>query len=166
MQSSTQTSRWGPRVTVAALIERQGRYLMVEEQTSAGLQLNTPAGHLEPGESLHDAAVREALEETACHFTPEAVLGVYLAASPNSRGQDNTWLRVAFCGQASEPVPGLTLDTGIVRTLWLSAQEIEQSRARHRSPLVWLCVQDHMRGQRYPLDLLHTDPTALLVTGR
>lgn len=148
---------------MAALIERQGRYLLVEEHTSAGLQLNTPAGHLEPGESLQDAAVREALEETARHFTPTALLGVYLAASPNSRGQDSTWLRVAFCGEASEPVPGLALDSGIVRTLWLTPQEVHDSRARHRSPLVWRCVQDHHQGRRFSLEAVQTDPSALQV---
>lgn len=162
---STHTPRWSPRVTVAALIERQGRYLLVEEQTSAGLQLNTPAGHLEPGESLQDAAVREALEETACRFTPTALLGVYLAASPNSRGEHNTWLRVAYCGEASDPLPGQALDSGIVRTLWLTADEVRDSRARHRSPLVWRCVQDHQQGRRYPLEAVQADVSALFASG-
>ena len=150
-------------MTVAALIERQGRYLLVEENTSLGLQLNTPAGHLEPGESLQDAAVREALEETACRFTPTALVGVYLAASPNSKGEDNTWLRVAYCGEASDPLPGQALDEGIVRTLWLTPQQVYDSRARHRSPLVWRCVQDHQQGRRFPLEAVQTDPSALEV---
>lgn len=155
------TPRWKPSVTVAAVIERDGRYLLVEEHTAAGLRLNTPAGHLEPGESPQSGAVREALEETGRQFTPEALVGVYLAASADAQGQPTTWVRLAFCGGVSEPLPGQALDSGIVRTLWLTPAEIEASQDRHRSPLVWRCVQDHARGQRYALAAVHTDASAL-----
>lgn len=156
------TTRWKPSVTVAAVIERDGRYLLVEEHTAAGLRLNTPAGHLEPGESPQDAAVREALEETGCRFEPAALLGVYLAASDDRDGTPATWLRIAYCGGASEPEPGRALDAGIVRTLWLTAEEVRSSRGRHRSPLVLRCVEDHQRGQRFALEAVQTDPSALM----
>lgn len=148
--------RWKPNVTVAAIVEHQGRYLLVEETTSEGLRLNNPAGHLDPGESLIQAVVREALEETARIFTPTHLVGVYLARA----GRDETtYLRFAFAGTASEPVAGRALDHGIVRTLWLTAKEIEAERERHRSALLWRCIQDHCAGRRHPLDLLATDPS-------
>ncbi|MFV0679928.1 NUDIX hydrolase [Ottowia sp.] len=152
-------TRWKPSVTVAAIIERNGRYLLVEEHTTGGLRLNTPAGHLEPGESPQQGAVREALEETACVFNPTALLGVYMAASADAQGTPTTRLRFAFCGSASTPDTARPLDKGIVRTLWLTPADIEASRPRHRSPLVWRCVQDHLRGQRFGLDAIYTDPT-------
>ncbi|MDP1692458.1 MAG: NUDIX hydrolase [Burkholderiaceae bacterium] len=148
--------RWKPSVTVAAVIERQGRYLLVEESTRDGLRLNNPAGHLEAGESLTRAVAREALEETARCFSPSHLIGVYLARA--QRGDDDvTYLRFAFAGSVGEPQAGRALDSGIVRTLWLTPAEIESSRERHRSPLLWRCVQDHLAGQRYPLELL-ADP--------
>ncbi len=151
----TSQSRWKPSVTVAAVIERGGRYLLVEEHTSHGLRLNNPAGHLEAGESLLQAVVREVLEETACAFTPGHLVGVYLAHLP--RGDTGiTYLRFAFAGSVGEPEPGRALDDGIVRTLWLTPAEIEASRDRHRSPLLLRCVQDHIAGRRYALDLLTT----------
>ena len=151
--------RWKPSVTVAAVIEHAGRYLLVEEETAQGLMLNTPAGHLEPGESPQDGAVREALEETGRRFTPIALLGVYMAASQDAAGAPATWLRLAFCGHAGEPDPARALDAGIVRTLWMTPAEVEASRARHRSPLVARCVQDHLRGQRFGLDAVCIDPS-------
>ena len=152
------SERFRPSVTVAAIVERDGRYLLVEEHTPEGLRLNNPAGHLEPGESPLQGVLRETLEETACRFAPEALVGVYLARlqRPGSE-EDVTYLRFAFCGTVGEPEPGRALDHGIVRTLWLTPGEIEASRARHRSPLLWQCVADHMAGQRHPLQLLHTD---------
>ena len=155
------SSRWKPSVTVAAVIAHEGRYLLVEEQTRDGLRLNTPAGHLEPGESPQDAAVREALEETACVFVPAALLGVYLAASHDAEGEATTWLRIAYSGTAGAPQPGRALDAGIVRTLWLTPEEICASQERHRSPLVWRCVQDHQRGQRFGLDAVQAHASAL-----
>ncbi|HEY6086867.1 MAG TPA: NUDIX hydrolase [Burkholderiaceae bacterium] len=145
--------RWKPSVTVAAVIEKDGRYLLVEEQTADGLRLNNPAGHLEAGESLEQAVVREVLEETACHFTPSHLVGVYLAQVP--RGDEAiTYLRFAFAGHAEPADPRRALDQGIVRTLWLTAAEIEASRERHRSALLWRCVQDSLKGANYPLALL------------
>jgi 8-oxo-dGTP pyrophosphatase MutT (NUDIX family) len=127
-----------PSVTVAAIIEREGRFLLVEEHTPEGLRLNNPAGHLDPGESLQQGAVRETLEETGCSFTPQALVGVYLSRFQRpASGQDVTYVRFAFCGTASDPVPGWVLDEGIVRTLWLSIEELRASRERHRSPLLF-----------------------------
>ena len=148
-------TRWKPSVTVAAVIEHGGRFLLVEEHTAEGLRLNNPAGHLDPGESILQAAVREVLEETAYVFTPSHLVGIYLARLQRS-GDDITYLRFAFAGSVGEPAPGRALDTPIVRTLWLTPAEIEASRERHRSPLLWRCVQDHLAGRRYPLDLLTT----------
>jgi 8-oxo-dGTP pyrophosphatase MutT (NUDIX family) len=150
--------RWKPNVTVAAVIERHGRYLLVEEATTDGLRLNNPAGHLDPGESPVEGCARETLEETAHAFTPDALVGIYLARS-HSSGQEVTYLRFAFTGVLGEAEPGRPLDTGIVRTVWLTPQEIEASQERHRSPLVWRCVQDHLAGRRYPLELIHADPS-------
>jgi 8-oxo-dGTP pyrophosphatase MutT (NUDIX family) len=150
--------RFRPSVTVAAVVEQAGRYLLVEEHTADGLRLNNPAGHLDPGESLQQAAVREVLEETARHFVPEALVGVYLARlRRDATGEDISYLRFAFCGTVGEADPRLALDHGIVRTLWLTPQEIEASRARHRSPLLWQCVSDHLAGRRHPLALLQAD---------
>lgn len=148
-------ARWKPSVTVAAVIEQHGRFLLVEEHGADGLRLNNPAGHLDPGESIVQAVVREVLEETARVFTPSHLVGIYLARL--QRGNDDiTYLRFAFTGSVGEPEPGRALDTPIVRTLWLTPAEIEASRERHRSPLLWCCVQDHLAGSRYPLDLLTT----------
>ncbi|MDC8785722.1 NUDIX hydrolase [Roseateles koreensis] len=155
------TERWKPAVTVAAIIEHGGRYLLVEEETPEGLQLNNPAGHLDPGESPQEGAVREALEETGRHFTPQALLGVYMArfVRPAASLEDVTYLRLAFSGVASEEVPGWVLDKGIVRTVWMSIDEVRASAARHRSPLVLHCIEDHLAGKRLPLDLIHVDPS-------
>ena len=142
---------WKPNVTVAALIERDGRFLMVEEETSDGLRFNQPAGHLEEGESLIEATVRETLEETAHRFVPEYLIGVYQWPRPQG---DITYLRFAFGGSVGEEVPGLTLDDGIVRAVWMTPQEIRATADRHRSPLIVQCVDDWLAGRRYDLDLL------------
>jgi 8-oxo-dGTP pyrophosphatase MutT (NUDIX family) len=150
--------RWSPSVTVAAIIEREGRYLLVEEHTPEGLRLNNPAGHLDPGESPLEGVVREALEETACRFEAQALVGVYLSRFRRpATGEDVTYLRFAFCGSVGEPLPGHALDRGIVRTLWLTPDELRASAARHRSPLVMRCIDDHRAGRRWPLELLATD---------
>jgi 8-oxo-dGTP pyrophosphatase MutT (NUDIX family) len=152
------TERFRPSVTVAAVVERDGRYLLVEEHTPEGLRLNNPAGHLDRGESPLQGVVREALEETACHFDAQALVGVYLARlQRDSTGEDVTYLRFAFCGTVGNPEPGRALDHGIVRTLWLTPQEVQASRERHRSPLVWRCIADHLAGRRFALDLLAVD---------
>ncbi|MDP2811666.1 MAG: NUDIX hydrolase [Rhodocyclaceae bacterium] len=142
---------WKPNVTVAAVIERDGRFLMVEEETEEGVRFNQPAGHLDEGESLVDACVRETLEETAFHFTPTALVGVY--QWPRTKG-DITYLRFAFAGELGEEDEGRLLDAGILRAVWLLPSEIEADQARHRSPLVWQCVQDWLSGRRYPLELI------------
>lgn len=145
--------RFRPSVTVAAVIEREGRYLLVEEHTPEGLRLNNPAGHLERGESPLQAVQREALEETARVFAPVAFLGVYLARFQRAAtGEDITYVRLAYGGTAGEPVPGRALDQGIVRTLWMHPDEIRAQAQRLRSPLVWQCIQDHRSGRHWPLD--------------
>jgi phosphatase NudJ len=147
-------TRWKPNVTVAAIVEQDGRYLLVEEVDGGALKLNNPAGHLDAGESLLDAVVREVREETARDFTPTHLVGIYLAPALSPVGI--TYLRVAFTGTVSDPVPGRALDAGIERTLWLSPAEIDAQRARHRSALLARCVADHAAGRRYPLALLQT----------
>ena len=154
--------RWKPNVTVAAVIEHGGKFLLVEEHTSDGLRLNNPAGHLDPGESLFDACVRETLEETAYVFRPTALVGVYLSRSQRpSGGQAKpnpvTYLRFAFCGELGDLQPRRRLDHGIVRTLWMTAQEIRASAALHRSPLLLHCVEDYVAGARFPLGILSAD---------
>ena len=153
------TSRWKPNVTVAAVIEREGRFLLVEEHTPDGLRLNTPAGHLDPGESPAEGCARETLEETAHHFTPTALIGIYMARSRAlaERGEDTTYMRFAFAGTLGAFEEGRALDEGIVRTVWMTADEIRASVQRHRSPLLLRCVEDHLAGKRHPLDVVHVD---------
>ena len=152
--------RWKPNVTVAAIIEREGRFLLVEEETAEGLKLNNPAGHLDPGESPAEACARETLEETGHSFRPTECLGVYLSRfQRESTGEDITYLRLAFRGELGPRDPGRLLDTGIVRTLWMTAEEIRTSAARHRNPLLLRCLEDYLAGTRYPLDLIYTDPS-------
>ena len=142
---------WKPNVTVAALIERDGRYLLVEEETDDGIRLNQPAGHLDENESLIDACVRETLEESAWQFIPTALVGMYQWMRPQG---DITYLRFAFAGTLGEFDEKRKLDTGILRTVWMTPEEIRVTQDRHRSPLIWQCVEDHMRGRRFPLDLV------------
>ena len=154
-------TRWMPHVTVAAIVEHQGRFLLVEEHTDDGLKLNMPAGHLEAGESLQQAVVREVLEEAARPFEPQALVGIYLASSPDKDGTPTSWLRFAFCGRAGEAIAGRTLDEGIVRTLWMSADELAACTDRHRSPMIMAGVRDYLAGKRHALDVLYTDASAL-----
>lgn len=153
------SARWKPNVTVAAVIERNGRFLLVEEQAGDGLRLNTPAGHLDPGESPAEGCARETLEETAHHFTPTALIGVYMARSRPvaERGEDVTYMRFAFTGTLGVFEEGRALDDGIVRTLWMTPDEIRASVARHRSPLLLQCVEDYLADKRYPLELVQVD---------
>ena len=157
--------RFQPRVTVAAVIERKGRFLLVEEETSDGLRLNNPAGHLDPGEAPAEGCARETLEETAHHFTPTALVGVYLSRVERPDGQDVTYMRLAFCGELGELEPDRALDTGIVRTLWLTEQEIRATAERHRSPLLLRCLDDYLAGRRYPLSLVYTHPSVYSPSG-
>lgn len=159
------SSIWKPSVTVAAIIARPRRgeidFLMIEEETDDGLRINQPAGHLDPGESLIQAVVRETLEETAHDFTPTALVGTYLSRSqlPSSR-PDVTYLRFAMCGELGARHER-ALDQGIVRCMWMSSEEIRASQQKHRSPLVLQCVEDYLAGRRAPLSLLYTHPSAL-----
>jgi 8-oxo-dGTP pyrophosphatase MutT (NUDIX family) len=142
---------WKPNVTVAAVIARDGKFLLVEEETALGLRFNQPAGHLEADESLLAAAMRETLEESAYHFTPAQLIGIYRW---HARESDTTYLRFAFSGEITGHEAGRTLDTGILRAVWLSPDEIRETQARHRSPLVLRCVEDYLAGKRYSLDML------------
>jgi 8-oxo-dGTP pyrophosphatase MutT (NUDIX family) len=142
---------WKPNVTVAAIIEQDGKFLLVEEETAEGLLFNQPAGHLENSESLLQAVVREAWEETAHRFTPTALLGIYHWKHPN---KDLTYLRFAFIGEATGHDPAQKLDDGILRAVWMTPEEIRASQSRHRSPQVMLCVEHYLAGQRFPLSVL------------
>ena len=153
---------WKPNVTVAAVVQRDGKFLLVEEETDGGLKLNNPAGHLDPGESPADGCAREALEETTWTFTPTALVGVYISRFIKAgSGEDVTYLRFAFAGIAGAPVPGRTLDKGIVRTHWMTPDEIRASVDRHRSPMLLRCLEDYLAGTRYPLDMVVTDESVV-----
>lgn len=154
--------RWRPNTTVAAVIERNGLFLLVEEDTADGLRLNNPAGHLDPGESPQDACCREVLEETRHRFKPQALIGVYLSRfTKTGTGEDVTYLRLAYTGELGEQVAGAQFDEGIVGTVWMSYAELQSSQARHRSPLLMRCIDDYLAGKRYPLELVQTDPSVL-----
>lgn len=142
---------WKPDVTVAAVIEREGRFLFVEEETDAGIRLNQPAGHLDEAESLLEATTREVLEETAHHFRPEFLVGIYQWRRPDAKA---TYLRFAFGGRLLGVDTDRALDYGILRALWLTPDELVAEKARHRSPLVLHCLRDYLAGHRYRLDLI------------
>jgi 8-oxo-dGTP pyrophosphatase MutT (NUDIX family) len=137
-----------PAVTVATVVERDGLFLLVEEEAGGGRKLNQPAGHLEAGESLPDAAAREALEETGWHVRPTALIGVYRW---HSRESGETFIRFAFAGDATGHDAARPLDTGVVGALWLPYDTLVARRADHRSPLVLRCVDDYRAGKRWPL---------------
>jgi ADP-ribose pyrophosphatase YjhB (NUDIX family) len=149
---------WKPHVVVAAIIEQDGKFLLVEEETEFGILFNQPAGHLEEGESLLDAVRREVFEETAHHFEPEALIGVYRWRHPSKR--QRTYLRFAFTGRITGFDPTAPLDDGILRAVWMTAAEIEDLQHRHRSPLILHGIRDYLAGRRFPLDLLTDYPDA------
>ncbi|MSQ56357.1 MAG: NUDIX hydrolase [Limnohabitans sp.] len=154
--------RWKPSVTVAAVIEKNGRFLLIEEETAEGLRLNNPAGHLDPGESPQEACAREALEETTHSFRPTALIGIYLSRFQKNNPQthtteDITYIRYAYCGELGPVLAGRNQDTGIVKTLWMTPQEVHDSAHLHRSPLVVKCMEDFLKGQRFPLEVVWTD---------
>jgi 8-oxo-dGTP pyrophosphatase MutT (NUDIX family) len=142
---------WKPDVTVAAIAERSGQFLFVEELSDDSLVINQPAGHVEPDESLLDAVIRETLEETGYHFVPSALIGIYYW---HAGRRDRTYLRFAFAGDIRGHEPERRLDDGIVRALWLAPDSVAAEAHRHRSPLVARCVDDYRAGKRYSLDLL------------
>jgi hypothetical protein len=129
---------WKPNVTVAAVVERDGKFLLVEEETAQGIRFNQPAGHLEAHESL-------------THFTPTQLIGIYRWHAPES---DATYIRFAYTGTITGHEAGRKLDTGILRAVWLSPDEIRESESRHRSPLILRCMEDYLTGRRYPLELI------------
>jgi 8-oxo-dGTP pyrophosphatase MutT (NUDIX family) len=141
-------------LTVAAIAEDRGRFLFVQERAARRVVLNQPAGHVEAGESLVEAVVREAREETGRSFRPQAVTGLYLWQGSAGR----TTLRVAFAGAVAERDDALALDRAIIRTLWLDREQLARRSAEHRSPLVQLCVEDFLRGARYPIEMLNHVP--------
>lgn len=144
---------WNSSVTVAAVIERGGRFLLVEEEDQDGGDpvYNQPAGHWESGETLVEACAREVLEESAHRFDPKQLVGVYRWTRPQG---DVTYLRFAFCGDIRGLEAGRALDEGILRAVWLAPEEIRALASRHRSPLVWRCIEDYLAGKRYPLELI------------
>lgn len=143
---------WKPHVTVAAIIEKDDQFLLVEEEQGLPETVfNQPAGHLDEGESLISAAIRETMEETAHTFIPTAIVGIYRWIEPKS---GTTYLRICFCGQAKPSQPGQPLDDGIVAARWFAIDEINALSHRLRSPLVKHCIDDYLAGKRYPLELL------------
>jgi 8-oxo-dGTP pyrophosphatase MutT (NUDIX family) len=139
---------WNPEVTVAAIAQREGRFLMVEERIAGRLVFNQPAGHLEDGETMLEAVIRETREETAWRLRPEALVGVYLWRNPDN---ERSFLRFTFCGSVDDHRPEQPLDTGIVRALWLSHEQLLAQAVRLRSPLVMRCLDDYLLGHRQPL---------------
>jgi 8-oxo-dGTP pyrophosphatase MutT (NUDIX family) len=140
-----------PVATVATVVVRDGAFLMVEETTRSGVRFNQPAGHLEAGETLVDAAIRETVEETGFHVRPTALVGIYRWQSPDTGA---TFLRFAYAADIMGHDPLRPLDAGILRALWLSRDDLLASAARHRSPLVLRCVDDFLAGHRLPLELV------------
>ncbi|MCM0043266.1 MAG: NUDIX hydrolase [Burkholderiaceae bacterium] len=150
---------WKPSVTVAAIIERDAQFLLVEEETSDGIRFNQPAGHLDPGESLIEAVSRETLEETAHGFMPTALVGMYMSRYLSARtGEEVTYLRFAFTGEVGAALDR-PLDVGILRAVWMTRDEMEACREQHRSPLVLQCVDDYLQGKRCPLSVITTHPS-------
>lgn len=152
---------WKPSVTVAAVIEREGHFLLVEEETSDGIRFNQPAGHLDPNESLIEAVARETLEEAAYDFFPKLLVGMYMSRYVSSRtGLEVTYLRFAFSGELGR-AHDRALDHGILRTVWMTRDEMLDCEEKHRSPLVLRCVDDYLAGKGAPLSLIYTHPSAI-----
>jgi 8-oxo-dGTP pyrophosphatase MutT (NUDIX family) len=147
---SASDQRWHPDVTVATVVVRDGRFLQVEETIGGKLLLNQPAGHLEPDESLLDAAVRETLEETGWDVRLTHFIGTYQWVAPTGQ----CFLRFAFVAEAVTHHPERSLDTGVVRALWMTPDELRSATERLRSSLVWEVVADYLAGQRHPLALV------------
>ncbi len=145
-----QDQRWAPHVTVATVVVRDGELLLVEESIDGHAVLNQPAGHLEPGESLAAAAVRETLEETGWTVALTAFIGTYQWTAPDG----TPFLRFAYAAEPLSHDPARPLDAGILRALWLAPAALQAEAARLRSPLVWAVVADYLAGQRYPLSLV------------
>ena len=145
--------RWKPNVTVAAVVEREQKFLLVEENADNHIVFNQPAGHLEKNESLIDAVKREVLEETAWEFIPQAIVGVYMYPNQHS---DITYLRICFSGTCENHHPEQALDEGIIQAVWLSKEEIRENNDKMRSQMVPQCINDYLSGKNYPLDLINS----------
>jgi 8-oxo-dGTP pyrophosphatase MutT (NUDIX family) len=143
--------QWKPHATVAAIVEQNGKFLLVEEVTDRGNRFNQPAGHLEDNESLLEAVVRETLEETAYTFEPTALLGIYHWKHEHNA---TTYLRFAYIGNVTAHQAELKLDEGIIRAVWMTADEIRANAGLVRSPQVLICIEDYLNGQRYPLSVV------------
>lgn len=146
---------WTPHLTVAAVIEEKGKFLLVEERSEGKIVLNQPAGHVEEDETLIEAVIRETLEESGRPFQPQAISGVYRWRNPDN---GITYLRLGFCGHHGERDRDLALDTDIITTHWLSIEELHEREAQLRSPLVMRCIEDYLAGKRYPLELVEELP--------
>lgn len=142
---------WKPHATVAAIIEHNNKFLMVEELIQGVAVFNQPAGHLEPDESIIDAVIRETREETAWQFVPEAIIGIYLWKHPEN---GETYLRVAICGSCKNHDAQQPLDKEIIQSIWMSRHELLAEPKKLRSPMVINCIDDYLAGKRYPLDML------------
>lgn len=140
-----------PDLTVAAIVERNGQFLLVEERVGDRMVFNQPAGHVERGETLIEAVVREALEETAWQFAPQALVGTYFWEEPE---RQRSFMRFAFCGTVDAHDPQRRLDRGIERAVWLSRDQLQMRASRLRSPMVMLCIDDYLAGRRHSLDLI------------
>jgi len=141
---------WTPHVTVAAIIESEQGFLLIEENSDDATVFNQPAGHWDEGETLIDAVARETLEESAWHFEPQAIVGIYQYTSPTNQ---TTYLRVCYCGRHHSHMPNRALDTGILRTVWLTRDEVA-NLPNLRSPMVLRCIDDYLGGKHYPLSLI------------
>ena len=144
--------RWKPNVTVAAIVECDQKFLLVEENADNYVVFNQPAGHLEKDESLIDAVKREVLEETAWEFIPQCIVGIYMYPNQHS---DITYLRLCFSGTCKNHHPEQALDEGIIQAVWLSKEEIEENNDKMRSQMVQQCINDYLSGKSYPLELLN-----------
>lgn len=142
---------WKPHATVAAVIEKDNHFLMVEENIKGKHVFNQPAGHLDPGESLIEAAIRETREETAWGFQPEFITGIYRWPQP---GTERSFLRVTFSGSCNDHRQEQALDDGIIRAVWMTREELAKQPVKLRSPMVLRCIDDYLTGKRYPLELL------------
>lgn len=149
--SNIKSDKWKPHATVAAIVEQDGKFLLVEESTDRGNRFNQPAGHLEDNETIFEAVVRETLEESAYDFVPEALLGIYHWKHPHN---DTTYLRFAFIGKVGKHYPEQALDEGIIRAVWMSAAEIRAAEHLTRSAQVLTCIDDYLAGKRYPLEII------------
>ncbi|WP_161575477.1 NUDIX domain-containing protein [Beggiatoa leptomitoformis] len=148
-QQEEEQTFWLPHITVAAVIETEGRFLLVEEDVNGMAVFNQPAGHLDKSESITNAVIRETLEETAWHFTPTEIIGIYQYTNPLN---DTTYLRIVFCGKHHDYSPDLPLDKEIIRTVWMTREEIIEQPLR--SPMVLRAIDDYLNGVRYPLNII------------